>query len=637
MHGSFAILLIAISLAISLTLYALLGKPLAAPRIPLDFPVTPPVLSLEERVYLERLSPIKFCVDNDWEPYEKVDSAGAYTGIAAELLRLIAARTGVELELLRTKNWSESLAASRAGDCLLLAFLNETPERREWLAFSDPYFSDPNVFITRADHEFIADPAGLTDKTIVFPSGTSLEEIIRSRYPNLQILVVESELEALKLVEDGKADMTLRSLTMAAYVIRKEGHFNLRISGQLPEFSNEFRIGVAKDETLLRDILNRGVRSISPQEVQAIINSHIAIEARTTLDRRPFFWTLGALFFVSLAWTARNLSLQRHMKHLRLIIDTVPAFIFAKDYNGRYLLANRWMATAFGVEPEAVEGLTDLDCHATEAERAAYIEQDRKVMDSGKAIQIDEHPGRRVDGSPGWFQTIKVPYRQPGARGEAILGVTTDITELKLAGLELEERERRFRHMAQHDGLTGLPNRALFTDRLEQALASCRRERIRLAFAFVDLDRFKEINDGLGHAVGDSLLKEAAARMKRAIRNSDTIGRIGGDEFVAFFPGVEDREAAFNTADKLRAALEQPFDIAGAVIKISASLGVALFPDDGEEELDLARCADAAMYRSKAQGRNRVSVYDPAADDGQQARSARGEAYGLSQNYIDEY
>lgn len=581
-------------------------------------PVASPVLSLEERVYLERLGPIEFCVDNDWEPYEKVDSAGIYTGIAADLLRLIAARAGVELKLLRTKDWNESLAASRAGECLILAFLNETPERKEWLDFTEPYFSDPNVFITKADHEFIADPAGLIGKTIVFPSGTSLEEIIRTRYPNLHILVVESELEALRMVEEGKADMTLRSLTMAAYVIREEGHFNLRISGQLPEFSNQFRIGVAKRETLLRDILNRGVRSISPQEVQAIVNSHITIEAHTALDRRPFFWSLGALIIVSIAWIARNLRMQRHMKHLRLIIDTVPAFIFAKDYNGRYLLANRWMATAFGVEPEEVEGLTDLDCHATEAERAAYLEQDRKVIDSGKAIQIDEHPGWRVDGRPGWFQTIKVPYRQPGARGGAILGVTTDITDLKLAGLALEERERRFRHMAQHDGLTGLPNRALFTDRLGQALASCRRERIKLAYAFVDLDRFKEVNDGLGHAIGDSLLKEAASRMRKAIRNSDTIGRIGGDEFVAFFPGIEDREAAFHTADKLRAALGQPFEIAGASIEISASMGVALYPDDGEDELILARCADAAMYRSKAQGRNRVTVYDPARDAGRE-------------------
>lgn len=263
------------------------------------------------------------------------------------------------VQLVSTADWKASLAASRAGDCLLLAFLNETPERKEWLDFTEPYFIDPNVFITRSDHDFIADPAGLAGETIVFPAGTSLEEYVRLNYPNFTVIVVESELDALTMVEERKADMTVRSLTMAAYVIRKEGRFNLRISGQLPEFGNEFRIGVAKGEPRLREILNRGVRSLKPQEVQAIVNSHIPIEARTGVDNRPLYWAFGVFLVVSLVWLSWTLSLRRHTRHLRLIIDTVPAFIFAKDRNGRYLLANRWTATAFGVPPEEVVGLTD--------------------------------------------------------------------------------------------------------------------------------------------------------------------------------------------------------------------------------------------------------------------------------------
>jgi diguanylate cyclase (GGDEF)-like protein/PAS domain S-box-containing protein len=578
------------------------------------FPVPPPTLSPDDVEYLDNLGPVGFCADSDWEPYEKIDASGAYVGIAADLFRLIAARAGVRVQLVPTADWKSSLAASRAGECLLLAFLNETPERKEWLDFTDPYFIDPNVFITRTDHDFIADPAGLTGKTIVLPEGTSLEELVRSQYPNLQVVVVESELDALSMVEERKADMTVRSLTMAAYVIRKEGRFNLRISGQLPEFRNEFRIGVAKDEPRLRDILNRGVRSLKPQEVQAIVNAHIPIEARTGVDNRPLYAALGVFLVVSLVWLSWTLSLRRHTRHLRLIIDTVPAFIFVKDRDGRYLLANRWTATAFGVPPEEVAGLTDRDCRATEEEVAAYLEQDRRVLESGEPLRIDEHPGRRVDGSPGWFQTIKVPYRRPGSRSSAILGVTQDITELKLAWLELEERERRFRRMAQHDGLTDLPNRALFSERLAQAMSLCRRERKRLALGFLDLDHFKEVNDGLGHAVGDGLLKEAASRMKASLRSSDTVGRIGGDEFVFFLPGVSDRDASLATAEKIRAALERPFELAGERVRVSASVGLSLFPDDGEEETVLTRRADAAMYRSKARGRNRVSAYDPELD-----------------------
>ena len=583
-------------------------------RSPLSFPVPSPSLSPAERGYLERLGPVAFCVDSDWEPYEKVDEDGEYRGIAADLVRLIAARSGVQLELLRTKDWEESLEASKTGRCLVLAFLNETPERDRWLSFTDPYFRDPNVFITRVEHDFIADPARLSGESIALPAGTSVEEQLRLRYPNLRFIVVGTEGEALRMVDEGKADMTLRSLTMAAFVIRKEGLFNLRISGQLRDLENDFRIGVVRSEPMLREILNKGVHSITPLEVQAIMNSHIAIEAKTTVDFRLLYWMLGGFALLAFVWIFWSLTLRRHMRHLRLIIDTVPAYIFVKDLKGRYLLANRWMATAFGEPSEKVKGLTDRDCNASEADIKTWIEQDREVFSSGREFRIDDHPGRRVDGSPGWFQTIKVPYTRPGSRSKAILGVTIDVTDLKNAELELARREQRFRYQAQHDGLTDLPNRALFSDRLGQALALCRREGIKLALVFMDLDHFKEVNDSLGHEAGDLLLKEVAGRLRASMRSSDSAGRIGGDEFVLFFLGVEGKEAALQACEKVRAAIERPFILLGQEARISASLGVSVFPDDGEDEAILSRRSDAAMYRSKALGRNHVCLYDSAID-----------------------
>lgn len=579
-----------------------------------------PSLSESERAYLERLGPIPLCVDSDWEPYEYLDEKGEYAGIAADLVRLIAARSGVEFRLLRTKDWEESLAASKTGACLALAFLNASPEREGWLAFTEPYFSDPNVFITRNGHDYIADPARLAGERIALPAGTSVEELVRARYPNLEVVTVDSEREALRLVDSGEADMTLRSLTMAAYVIRKEGLFNLRISGQLPGLANEFRMGVAKGEPLLKDILDRGVRSLSPQEVQAAVNAHIAIEARTAADPRPLAWATGAFAVLSLLWLLWSLAQRNYLKHLRFVLDAMPAYVFVKDAKGRYLLANRWMASAFGVPPERVKGLTDADCGGSAEEMEAWRAEDRQVLESGRPLRIDNHPGRRVDGSPGWFQTIKTPYRRPDTGAKAILGVTLDVTDLKNAELELERRERLFRHLAQHDGLTDLPNRGLFSDRLGQAMALCRREGTRLALVFLDLDHFKEVNDIHGHRAGDLLLTEAARRLKAAIRASDSAGRIGGDEFVLFLLDIEDRARAAAAAEKARAAMEQPFLVEGEELRVSASIGIALFPDDGEDETALSRRADAAMYRSKALGRNRVSVYDPGLDSGVEAK-----------------
>jgi ABC-type amino acid transport substrate-binding protein len=143
-------------------------------------------LDPDERAFLDSLGPVRMAVDPDWEPYEWVNSEGEYQGIASELLQLIALRLGHEFELVPTVDWSQSLAASKSGTAHILAFLNQTPARDEWLIFTAPYFSDPAVFITREDHEFIVDPGRLVGETIVLPAGTSMEERIRASYPDMR-------------------------------------------------------------------------------------------------------------------------------------------------------------------------------------------------------------------------------------------------------------------------------------------------------------------------------------------------------------------------------------------------------------------------------------------------------------------
>jgi diguanylate cyclase (GGDEF)-like protein len=163
-----------------------------------------------------------------------------------------------------------------------------------------------------------------------------------------------------------------------------------------------------------------------------------------------------------------------------------------------------------------------------------------------------------------------------------------------------------------YDPLTQLPNRRLFSERVNHAIALARRDQIRLALVFVDLDRFKPVNDSLGHAVGDLLLRAVARRMQQCVREADTIGRVGGDEFEVLLPTIVDAEQALVVAEKIRQALNQPFELTGGyVVSISSSSGVAIYPEDGEDESTLSRAADAAMYRAKALGRDNVQFYRP--------------------------
>ena len=179
---------------------------------------------------------------------------------------------------------------------------------------------------------------------------------------------------------------------------------------------------------------------------------------------------------------------------------------------------------------------------------------------------------------------------------------------------ELNCRREDMESLARHDPLTGLANRRLLVEHAEHAFASARRDNERLAVLFIDLDRFKPINDNLGHAVGDLLLKAVAERIRGVIRESDTPARIGGDEFVVLLEMIQDDVDAQTVAEKIRVALNQPFEIVGHGeehrIAVSACIGIAFYPEDGTDMIELSRHADEAMYRAKESGRNAVAFYN---------------------------
>lgn len=238
----------------------------------------------QERAYIEQAAPVRMCVDPDWKPFEHINEAGQHEGIAADLVQLIAQRVGLKIEVLQVKTWEESLAASKAGKCQLMSFLNQTPAREQWLIFTEPIFFDPNIVVTREEHPYIGDLKGISNETVALPRGTMVEERIRREYPNLNLILTENEAESVALVSDRKADMTIRSLIVAAYAIKKEGLFNLKIAGQIPDFTNKLRIGVIKREPVLRNILDKGVSTLTSQEREAISNKHVSIQVQQGID-----------------------------------------------------------------------------------------------------------------------------------------------------------------------------------------------------------------------------------------------------------------------------------------------------------------------------------------------------------------
>lgn len=259
------------------------------------------------------------CVDPDWPPYEVISRGGAHEGIAADLLSLAADRAGLTLALHPTADWDASLKASREGACDLLSFLNQTPKREEWLLFTEPLFIDPNVIITHAEHPFIADLSAEPDKSIALPSGTSIEERVRRDFPKLRILTTESEAEAFAMVSNGKADLTIRSLTVAVYTIKKEGWFNLKVSGQVPGYENRLRVGVRKEKAEIRDRLDRGIATITAQERTQIANRHVSINVQTAVDYgliRNLVIGFSVVLLSNLVWAMKLRKANARLRHM---------------------------------------------------------------------------------------------------------------------------------------------------------------------------------------------------------------------------------------------------------------------------------------------------------------------------------
>ncbi|MFL6248831.1 MAG: EAL domain-containing protein [Thermoanaerobaculia bacterium] len=219
-------------------------------------------------------------------------------------------------------------------------------------------------------------------------------------------------------------------------------------------------------------------------------------------------------------------------------------------------------------------------------------------IEHGQTARTFSYRVRRKDGSVVWFETTSRPMENSKEGGiDEIVSVSRDISERRRA-------EEQIEYQAYHDALTGLPNRLLFRDRLTIALAHAKRQQTPLAVMFLDLDRFKLVNDTLGHSIGDDLLRVVAARLRSVLREGDTIARMGGDEFTVLLGDLKSPDDAAKTAQKLLDTVAHPVTVEGHELYITTSIGIALYPNDGDNAEALLKNADTAMYRAKDAGRS---------------------------------
>ena len=307
---------------------------------------------------------------------------------------------------------------------------------------------------------------------------------------------------------------------------------------------------------------------------------------------------------------------------LRSVLDSTPDLIFFKNYHsqdGTYLGCNEAFSRFVGRPMEEITGRNDLALFGTEVGEF-FRSKDREMLSENTTKLNEEwvvYPG--PGGQRVLLSTLKTPFYGEDNQTLGVLGVSRDITEQKKTEEALREQECSLRHLAHHDPLTGLPNRLLMTDRLTQSIRKARRTGAKLAVCFIDLDHFKEINDSLGHTVGDQLLKAVSQRLRDSIREEDTVARLGGDEFTILIEDLTESAAIGALADKVLSTFSKPFQMVDQELSITTSIGISIFPADGSDTEMLLRNADAAMYHAKSEGRNAYRFYS--ADMTERART----------------
>lgn len=282
------------------------------------------------------------------------------------------------------------------------------------------------------------------------------------------------------------------------------------------------------------------------------------------------------------------------------VLVASPDPIYVLDLDGRFIYANVATTDLFALDAKAVIGKTAFDLNFS---FAADVQRnlDKVVADQctyrGKLVHTF------ASGQGDRFEYLLAPVLNDLKITEAVVCIFRDVTERALA-------EEQVWHNAHHDLLTGLPNRRLFLDRLEQEFKHARRSSLPISLLFMDLDGFKDVNDTLGHEAGDRLLTEVAERLANCVREEDTVARLGGDEFTVILTGAQQRRDVQLVAQTIIDSLARPFDLAQQPVRISVSVGISRYPQNADEPLALLQAADQAMYNAKNAGSNRMCFYD---------------------------
>lgn len=580
----------------------------------------PIVFSPQERLWLREHKVVRVALDPGFPPFEFWDRAGRPAGMATDYLSLVSRMTGVQFRYVRTGSWLESVELLRRREADILPAMLKTEPRMEYVAFSSPYQHSIVVAMTRTEHPFRTRLDEFRKERLAVVKGYALlpgtEQLRKREYRNIE--------SALNAVSTGEADFYIGNLASVSHVARSAGLTNLKVSCRIGRDRHALRMGIRKDWADFAGIISKVMSVIPVQEQSSIYDRWVRLPHERPVSLNSVLWWVIRLgvpvlcVFLLLWW--RNSRLRHE------ICDRKAAEAALRESEQRLSMAldspdyGLWELLIPSRELHVPERLFQENLGYLSYQVPSNSAVLRKMLHPKDLILLEQRLNRyltgldpefsfefRIANASGHWMWLHIMGRVVGWNSEGnpsrLLGLCTDITSRK-------ELEDRMREQVTTDCLTQVSTRRHFFDLGHREIARAKRERTPVGVLMIDADHFKQVNDRLGHAAGDTALRTLAAVGRELVRDVDLFGRLGGEEFAVILPGAG-LEDALNVAERLRREVENRVScelgpLGRGMLKFTISIGVAS-SFGGEETLDsLLSRADVALYEAKKAGRNAV-------------------------------
>lgn len=586
-------------------------------------------LTLEEQAWLDSHQPIRIAFDGYFPPYSFINESGQLAGISYDTLQLISQKLNMQFEINDRILWKDIYQAALDRKIDVVATMVNRPEREFQFAFTRPYVFKSLVIVTHKTNKQIKHRNHLSGKTIALVKDYQYSQRILKDFPDITPFYVDNMGDALIAVETQQADAAISFFAASHFFQNKFLLSNIKVSAFYDRNSANESFAVRKDWPMLVGILQKGLDAITEVEKQAINNQwHPPIELPVDYDTiKKIAIIFLLILFILLRWIGqikrqnqririaknkllkvnnelnefkenleaqvlqRTRQLQNSEQKYRSLVENLQDeyFFYQHNLEGIFSYLSPSITSILGYSID--EFLQHYSTYQTDHPCNAKVDEYTKRCLDGEKVSAYEVEVFDSKGHKRCLEVLESPLYNDHGQCIGLEGIAHDITLMK-------QTRERLNWLSYYDDLTGLANRRLFIDRLEQMIILSHRQQESMALLFLDLNRFKIVNDSLGHAVGDEVLKETANRLQAQLRDSDLAARIGGDEFTLLLP-ASGTEAAEIVANKILQCFAVPYILNDQQFFLGSSIGIAIYPQDGTNSETLLQQADNAMYFSK--------------------------------------